>query len=405
MFILCCCCHWSSAASDTKTVSISQQQRSIVAKMEQLIFEKLVNQAVDEVRMHSDRPRILARHLDKINHSISPAMISEAQKDQLALLNWLSLRPRYSTGSELDKAQAQCALQSLEPEQLHHWLRTWSADLTAVRTAYPDSLRNEARKTILEGIPSDRAAKHQAMSVLQDSLIRYIDLNVLHLPLHSLGELTLEQLNGDEPYLPLFRYNANAQSIQVNLTEKPLIHFVELEAAALFYGVPGQHLFHNLVKSNPVHRLTNCNAFAEAYAQYLLNLSGSDPIYQQNHAAISHQEFLLSRVALALADLDLHVFNADKSTVFDILVSRMLASKARIQFELEQLIRQPGQALVSAAIVKELMQLQAMSEQRTGENFRLRDYLNRLNEVISLPLPMIREKMIAWSNDHAREVD
>jgi len=46
-----------------------------------------------------------------------------------------------------------------------------------------------------------------------------------------------------------------------------------------------------------------------------------------------------------------------------------------------------------------------MSEQRTGENFRLRDYLNRLNEVISLPLPMIREKMIAWSNDHVREVD
>ena len=83
----------------------------------------------------------------------------------------------------------------------------------------------------------------------------------------------------------------------------------------------------------------------------------------------------------------------------------MLASKARIQFELEQLIRQPGQTLVSAAIVKELMQLQAMSEQRTGENFRLRDYLNRLNEVISLPLPMIREKMIAWSNDHVREVD
>ncbi|MEC8821298.1 MAG: hypothetical protein VYA08_10430, partial [Pseudomonadota bacterium] len=177
--------------------------------MEQLIFEKLVNQAVDEIRMHSDRPRILARHLDKINHSINPAMISDAQKNQLALLNWLSLRPRYSAGSALDKAQAQCALQPLEPEQLHHWLRTWSADLTAVRTAYPDSLRNEARKTILEGIPSDRAAKHQAMSVLQDSLIHYIDLNVLHLPLHGLGELTLEQLNGDEPYLPLFRYNAN----------------------------------------------------------------------------------------------------------------------------------------------------------------------------------------------------
>ncbi|MDE0758894.1 MAG: DUF885 family protein [Pseudomonadales bacterium] len=373
--------------------------------MEQLIFEKLVSQAVDEVRMHSDRPRILARHLKKINHSISPAMISDAQKDQLALLNWLSLRPRYTTGSALDKTQAQCSVESLEPEQLHRWLRIWSDDLTAARTTYPDSLRNEARKTIFEGIPGDRAAKHRAMSVLQDSLIHYIDLNVLHLPLHGLAELTLEQLNGNEPYLPLFRYNANAQSIQVNLTRQPLIHFVELEAAALFYGVPGQHLFHNLVKSNPVHRLTDCNVFAEAYAQYLLNLSGSDPIYQQNHAAISHQEFLLSRVSLALADLDLHVFNVDKSTVFDILVSHMLASKARIQYELEHLIRQPGQALVSAAIVKELMQFQAMSEQRTGENFSLTDYLNRLNEVISLPLPMIRQKMTAWSNDHAHEAD
>jgi hypothetical protein len=46
-----------------------------------------------------------------------------------------------------------------------------------------------------------------------------------------------------------------------------------------------------------------------------------------------------------------------------------------------------------------------MSEQRTGENFSLTDYLNRLNEVISLPLPMIRQKMTAWSNDHAHEAD
>jgi hypothetical protein len=367
--------------------------------MEQLIFDKLVKQAVDEIRTHPNRSQMLRQQLEQIDQAIRPSMLSSRQKDQLALLNWLDQQPQ-PMGSVLDKAKAQCAIGDQNPRQLYNWLEVRLADLIAARDAQPESVRQETKKTVLEGIPANRTAKHLVMSMLQDSLIQYIELNVLQLSLQDLDELVIEELNSNESYLPLFRYRRDTQAIQINLTEQPLLHFVELEAAALFYGVPGQHYFNHLVKTNPVYRLTQCSAFSQAYSQYLLGLSGSEPVYRQHHAVISQQEWLISLLALALADLDLHVFGIAQATVLDSLSSRTISSRARLQFELKQLTRQPGQALLSAAIVRELIHIQQATALRLGSSFRQVNYLDRLNQVISLPLPLIREKMTLWANDH-----
>lgn len=375
-----------------------------MVKMEQLIFDKLIKQAVDEIRTHPNRLQMLSQQLEKVDQSIRPAMLSSRQKDQLALLNWLDQQPQ-SIGSALDKAKAQCAIEDQNPEQLYDWLEYELADLIAARSTQPERLRQETKKTILEGIPANRTARHLVMSMLQDSLIQYIELNVLQLSFHDLDELIIEELNSNESYLPLFRYRQDTQAIQVNLTQQPLLHFVELEAAALFYGVPGQHYFSHLVKTNPVYRLTQCSEFAQAYSQYLLGLSGSEPVYQQYHAAISQQQLLISLLALALADLDLHVLGIEKAKVLDTLSSRVIASRPRLQFELEQLARQPGHAFISAAIVRELIQIQQTTELRIGSSFKLVNYLDRLHQVISLPLPLIREKMTLWANDHDHAVD
>lgn len=400
MLVLICCSHPAYPADSNRQVVVaSAAHQNLIAKMERLIFDKLIKQAVDEIRTHPNRLQVLNQQLHKIDQAIRPSLLSSNQQDQLALLNWLDQHPP-GPGSALDQSIARCALESQTPEPLYEWLEVELANLIAARTTRSDSLRQETQKTILAGIPSTRTAKHLVMSLLQDSLIQYIGLNVLQLPLDDLDELVLEELNSNESDLPLFRYQADTQAMQVNLTGPPLIHFVELEAAALFYGVPGQHFFHHLVKTNPVYRLTDCSAFAPAYAQYLLGLSGSASDDQQNHALVSQQEFLISRLALALADLDLVVFGVEQTKVTDALSERLLTPSARAQFEIRHLARQPGQAFISAAIVRELIQLQQMAERQIGSNFQLTDYLDRLNQVISLPLPLIREKMTLWINDH-----
>ncbi|MBT3428120.1 MAG: DUF885 family protein [Gammaproteobacteria bacterium] len=404
LLFICCNDPAHSATSNRQTIIASPTHQNVIVKMEQLIFDKLVKQAVDEIRTHPNRLQMLNQQLEKIDQAIRPAMLSSRQKDQLALLNWLDQQPQ-PMGSVLDKAKAQCAIENQHPEQLYDWLEFELADLIATRTTQPESVRRETKKTVLEGIPANRTAKHLVMSMLQDSLIQYIELNVLQLSFHDLDELIIEELNSNESYLPLFRYRRDTQAFQINLTEQPLLHFVELEAAALFYGVPGQHYFNHLVKTNPVYRLTQCSAFSEAYAQYLLRLSGSEPVYQQHHAVISQQEWLISLLALALADLELHVIGVEQATVLDTLSSRAIASRARLQFELEQLTRQPGQAFISAAIARELIQIQQTTALRLGSSFRLVNYLDRLNQVISLPLPLIREKMTLWTNDHDRAGD
>ncbi len=100
------------------------------------------------------------------------------------------------------------------------------------------------------------------------------------------------------------------------------------------------------------------------------------------------------RAARLVVDTGLHAFGWPRQRAIDFMKALHLASDEEIASEVDRYIIWPGQATAYMVGALEIERLRAEAQKRLGNSFDVRRFHDAVLQDGSLPLPMLREKLV-----------
>jgi len=178
-----------------------------------------------------------------------------------------------------------------------------------------------------------------------------------------------------------------------------------MEALAYHEAMPGHHLQIALVQERDdlpaFRRFENITAFVEGWGLYSELLGYDLGGYQDPYARFGQLTYDTWRSARLVVDTGMHYFGWTRQRAIDFMKENTGLSEQNIISEVDRYIAWPGQALAYKIGQLEILRLRDEAKQRLGDKFDVRAFHDHLLAEGSLPLDMLRKRMLAWMESQA----
>ena len=175
----------------------------------------------------------------------------------------------------------------------------------------------------------------------------------------------------------------------------------ELEGVAFHEAVPGHHLqlsrLQLLTELPALQRQRSLTVFSEGWGLYAEQLAEEMGLYSDTQSLLGAITASMMRAARLVVDTGLHAFGWSREQAVDFFVEHVPLPPAFCADEVDRYIIMPGQALAYMTGKLELLRLRDRAQERLGGAFSLPAFHAAVLDSGSLPLPVLRERIDAWS--------
>lgn len=172
----------------------------------------------------------------------------------------------------------------------------------------------------------------------------------------------------------------------------------DLEAVVFHETIPGHHLEVSLSRERPdahlITKIISTSAFSEGWGLYAERLADEMKLYASDVDRLGMWQSRAYRAARLVVDTGLHAFGWPRQRAIDFMKALHLASDEEIASEVDRYIIWPGQATAYMVGALEIERLRAEAQKRLGNSFDVRRFHDAVLQDGSLPLPMLREKLV-----------
>ncbi|MCX7919187.1 MAG: DUF885 domain-containing protein [bacterium] len=165
---------------------------------------------------------------------------------------------------------------------------------------------------------------------------------------------------------------------------------------ALHEGYPGHHLqflYNNQVQSN-VRKQFGTPLFWEGWALYCEELMYEQGFYLEPAIRLFQLKDLLWRACRVVIDIQLHTGQMKFSEAVDMLVNIAGLEKVNAIREVQRYTQTPTQPMSYLIGKREIMKLREDYQHKLGSQFHLKEFHTKLLSYGSIPLKLIRERML-----------
>ncbi len=171
------------------------------------------------------------------------------------------------------------------------------------------------------------------------------------------------------------------------------------ESTAFHETIPGHHLQIDIARNrtdNPrIARFLFLAGFAEGWALYAEKLADELGLYSDDASRMGMLSNAAWRACRLIVDSGLHAMGWDRERAIALLLEHTAMSPAQAAQEVDRYISWPGQATAYMTGYLEISRLRAEAERALGPRFDLREFHDRVLEHGSLPLPVLRRRILA----------
>ena len=189
------------------------------------------------------------------------------------------------------------------------------------------------------------------------------------------------------------------------ITDPRQVSRADLAALLAHEGMPGHHLEIGIKLENKLpefRRRFGVTAFSEGWALYAESLGHELGLYEEPLDLVGRYSMELLRACRLVADTGLHARNWTRAQAIQYLVEECGQTEGLATVEVLRYMVWPGQALSYKIGELAILELRAKAKQRLGEGFDLRAFHDAVLAEGNMPISMLRQRMDAWIETHAR---
>jgi uncharacterized protein (DUF885 family) len=170
----------------------------------------------------------------------------------------------------------------------------------------------------------------------------------------------------------------------------------------LHEAIPGHHFQISLQQENkelPDFRRTLVySAFAEGWALYSESLGKELGLFTDPYQYFGMLGAEMHRAIRLVVDTGLHSKGWTREEAIQYSLDNEAESEAGITSEIERYMANPGQALSYKIGQLKILELRAKAENELGDDFNIKEFHNQVLESGCLPLALLEDKIIAWTD-------
>lgn len=172
----------------------------------------------------------------------------------------------------------------------------------------------------------------------------------------------------------------------------------QLEAVTFHESIPGHHLQLALLVENdslhPVHADLPVTAHSEGWGLYSERLADEMGLYTSDVARIGMLGADSMRACRLVVDTGMHALGWSRDRAIEYVMGHSPLSRRTAEGEIDRYIGMPGQALSYMMGRLEIDRLRSESEVRSGAEFDIRDFHDRVLRNGRVPLPTLRRLVL-----------
>ena len=176
-------------------------------------------------------------------------------------------------------------------------------------------------------------------------------------------------------------------------------------ARALAYheGVPGHHLQIMLMQENPelseFRRRAGTTVFTEGWGLYAEKLGLEVGLMDDPYDRFGMWSYQIWRACRLVVDTGMHALGWTREQAIDYMADNTGMGIDPVTAEIDRHITEPGQGLAYTMGELEITALRAQARDRLGAEFDLREFHEVVLSGGSLPLSILRERVLAWTDE------
>jgi uncharacterized protein (DUF885 family) len=176
---------------------------------------------------------------------------------------------------------------------------------------------------------------------------------------------------------------------------------VGVESTAFHEAIPGHHLQLAIAQeregAHTITRYLGNSGFSEGWGLYAERLADEMGLFSSDLDRMGLLSNEALRAARMVVDPALHVLGWSREQAIEYMLAHTAENRTMVENEVDRYIGWPGQATAYMLGNLEIRRLRELAERRMGERFDIREFHDRVLEDGTVPLPMLRAKIEAWS--------
>jgi uncharacterized protein (DUF885 family) len=168
-----------------------------------------------------------------------------------------------------------------------------------------------------------------------------------------------------------------------------------IPVTALHEGYPGHHLqlvYANQLK-NKLRRILNTNVFIEGWALYCEEMMYDAGFYSDPRSRLLQLKDQLWRACRVIIDVGLHTKKMKYTEAVDLLINDAKLQKVHAEKEVTRYTYTPTQPMSYLIGKRQILQVKSDYQMRAGNDFKLREFHDRLLSFGSIPICLIRQAL------------
>jgi uncharacterized protein (DUF885 family) len=176
-------------------------------------------------------------------------------------------------------------------------------------------------------------------------------------------------------------------------------------ARALAYheGVPGHHLQIMMMQENPTlsdfRRRAGSTVFTEGWGLYAEKLGLDVGLMDDPYDRFGMWSYQIWRACRLVVDTGIHALGWTRERAIEYMADNTGMGIGPVTAEIDRHITEPGQGLAYTMGELEITALRAQARDRLGADFDLREFHDVVLRGGSLPLSILRQRVLAWIDE------
>ncbi|MEX2529196.1 MAG: DUF885 domain-containing protein [Gemmatimonadota bacterium] len=171
-------------------------------------------------------------------------------------------------------------------------------------------------------------------------------------------------------------------------------------ALAFHEGIPGHHLQIMLALENEdlseVRRNASITVFVEGWGLYAERLGLEVGLYDDPYDRFGMWSYQIWRACRLVVDTGMHALGWSRREAIDFMAENTGMTVEAVTAEIDRHITEPGQGLAYTMGELVISELRQEAEDRLGTEFDVRHFHDAVLRNGTLPLPLLREEVMAW---------
>ncbi len=408
---------------------------NLAVRFENRLAEKLFHLAVQEILETDTNHRFetIDSQYRNLSRALNPARMSASNQQQLRLFRYLwdaehkkcgllarmskkeqatpadVFSPReynqiylpqggeFSKDTRMLEENARAELSRLH-EEIRRMIR--SGETRSNQQTTMQSIFRSAREDPGNYLSDTESGRQEYLTRIIDSLLLVEDHLHSYLSISNHKEFTIEGFEyAADASNSVISYDVEYATLRIGISDMQQLPLFEIEAAALYHGVPGMHSINSVAPVFEVQSLISLPGFEKGWAAYAISNLDSIPLYQDTQSQSRRIYFETMLASLAIVDLALHTRGWTQAQAISFLISNSPYPEDRLRNYVEQIIQEPGLFSAPLLISLEIQNLRNLSERSLEEKFELVEFNNAIVSAGPLPLPELKIIIDQWISD------